>query len=686
MSSSLVQTGMLAPGEMTSGWEEPQITLNSSPLRHLDVDGVSAAARRESRNRETVVPAVSVYRWWARRTDAVTGALLDVIGLDMKAPLLVCDPFAGGGAVALAAFRRGHAVYAQDINPWAAQGLATVVRLPSSEKVRAAALSLEAILAPSLKGAYCTRMSDGTPGVMSHTLRVMLGICPNCHYLQRLFPHALVSLTTRKDVVRDATTSAWAACPAGHLFRTTWPNESPLCCPTCHSRTDLSSGYTVGRQVTCAQCYQTDQLRRWLPRGPRWKIALVERTSQDGSWKELAEPSAVERRQADGYRWKPSRSLGMIPEGVELRVLRQHGLREWGRLFPRRQQVMLEQAISAAKSLDIDEQTKSAIVLAVTGATEMAGHLSRWDRYYLKSFEAMAGHRFNLPTLAVEPHIWGHRGAGRGGIGRRLSALEAAAAWWSDQHTLAGVAAPSVKLFLSDDCQQENSILVGGDDDPRLAVVCGDARRLLLNDGSVDAVVTDPPYHNDLNYHDLSLPLRAWAGLPTAELDGEIVGRSEKPERYRRLLTEAFTEIRRVLKPAGHLLLTYANRDLRAWSDLFQSFNDAGFFVQGVASVHAENETDASKRGRRSCCHDMVLDLTACRATSADEQCCILANSGNEAEIDFLQEVASVALRQGRGELENPLPMLTQRLGKHRFLRAPSLPDSFLPFGDLGTS
>ena len=45
--------------------------------------------------------------------------------------------------------------------------------------------------------------------------------------------------------------------------------------------------------------------------------------------------------------------------------------------------------------------------MAVLGTAEMAGLLSRWDRYYLKSYESMASHRFNFTTLAVEPNVIG---------------------------------------------------------------------------------------------------------------------------------------------------------------------------------------------------------------------------------------------------------------------------------------
>ena len=82
---------------------------------------VSAAARAETRNREVHLPPVSVYRWWARRTEAVNGAILDCASQDHPGErMLVADPFAGGAIIPLAAVIRGHQVYAQDLNPWAA--------------------------------------------------------------------------------------------------------------------------------------------------------------------------------------------------------------------------------------------------------------------------------------------------------------------------------------------------------------------------------------------------------------------------------------------------------------------------------------------------------------------------------------------------------------------------------------
>jgi len=66
--------------------------------------------------------------------------------------------------------------------------------------------------------------------------------------------------------------------------------------------------------------------------------------------------------------------------------------------------------------------------MAIYGSAEMAGLLSRWDRWYLKSYEAMAGHRFNFTTLPAEPNVWGRPGAGAATVTRRLALFAKASA------------------------------------------------------------------------------------------------------------------------------------------------------------------------------------------------------------------------------------------------------------------
>jgi hypothetical protein len=221
---------------------------NPSPLSRLQARRVSRAVRREVKQREHALPPVSVFRWWARRTSAVSGAVLDAVASKSPGRLLVCDPFAGGGTVAIEAALRGHRVYTQDIDPWAALGVATSLGLPTSAEIRRAADRLEASVSELIRKAYATTLSDGQEGWLSHTMRVATGPCPSCKKPKRLFPYALLSRTSRSDT--PGRSAAWIACPSGHVFLASAARKTS--CPKCQRATSPavpSAVTTAGSRV-----------------------------------------------------------------------------------------------------------------------------------------------------------------------------------------------------------------------------------------------------------------------------------------------------------------------------------------------------------------------------------------------------------------------------------------------------
>jgi len=585
-----------------------------SPLRHLDVAEVSRSASKEARNRETHLPPVSVYRWWARRTMAVNDAVLEAIERDAGGSLTVLDPFAGGGVIPIVAAMRGHRVLAQEIDPWAIHGLRALAGLGDVGALSEAAATLEEAAAPELRDAYATRFANGEPAQVAHTFRVAVSSCAGCGVEMKLFPHALVSRTRRKERGGD---EAWLACARGHLHL---GDGGAACdCPTCGERIEPRASHLRGRVATCVSCGARQRLSALAGDGGlRWRTVLVERAGDGRRELALARDSEVE--QADGARWQPQRSLGEIPDGRETRVLLRHGFRALEDLYPRRQRVVLEAMLAACEGLDVEEDTRGALRLALVGTTEMAGLLSRWDRYYLKSYEAMAGHRFNLTTLPVEPHVRGCDEAGRGTFRRRVRQLQRAARWW-----------------------RENV-----DGAPPIQVFAGSSERVPVPDASVDVVLTDPPYHDDVQYSQLSLPLRAWAGLPLEMPDDGAVAESRAAEGYAEALTRIFREVRRTLKPDGRLIFSYANREPEAWMQLLDALEQAGFAGAGFRVVHSENERDAAKRGVRSCRLDVLLDLVP--APTSSQQ----ASPGAERmpvdadeEAAFCQAIGAWVLRVG---------------------------------------
>lgn len=122
---------------------------------------------------------------------------------------------------------------------------------------------------------------------------------------------------------------------------------------------------------------------------------------------------------------------------------------------------------------------------------------------------------------------------------------------------------------------------------------------LPFRDGSVDAVITDPPYYNMIDYADASDLFYVWlkrclsdvlpdlfgaVGLQdkTDEIivkRGNAVGEHRTREFYEQMLGRAFAEARRVLRADGHLVVVFGHSDPDAWLRLLGALRDAGFVV-----------------------------------------------------------------------------------------------------------
>jgi adenine-specific DNA methylase len=143
--------------------------------------------------------------------------------------------------------------------------------------------------------------------------------------------------------------------------------------------------------------------------------------------------------------------------------------------------------------------------------------------------------------------------------------------------------------------------------------VCGSSPTLCVPKDSLDAVVTDPPYHDDVHYAELSDLFRSWAGIATGVLDGDAIVRGRNGDHgthaYQALVRDVFKEIRRALRPGGHLVLSYANRHPDAWVALFCALEEAGFYGVGYTVVLSENDADNANVGRRACNLDVLIDL-----------------------------------------------------------------------------
>ena len=149
---------------------------------------------------------------------------------------------------------------------------------------------------------------------------------------------------------------------------------------------------------------------------------------------------------------------------------------------------------------------------------------------------------------------------------------------------------------------------------PPVAVTCKSGDDLdHLADGSVDAVVMDPPYYDNVMYAELSDFFYVWlkrtAGHVFPELfrrrltdkDAEAVanparfagqaGARELAGRdYQERMAAIFAECRRVLKPDGIMTLMFTHKATGAWDALTTGLIEAGFVITASWPVNTEAE------------------------------------------------------------------------------------------------
>ncbi len=112
-------------------------------------------------------------------------------------------------------------------------------------------------------------------------------------------------------------------------------------------------------------------------------------------------------------------------------------------------------------------------------------------------------------------------------------------------------------------------------------------------DNSIDYVFTDPPFGENIFYADLNLIVEAWYGVQTSTSSEAIIDKfkSKGINEYQQLMTLAFTEYYRVLKPGRWITVVFHNSDNAVWNTIQQSMIEAGFIVADVRMLDKQQRS-----------------------------------------------------------------------------------------------
>ncbi|MBE7435443.1 MAG: DUF1156 domain-containing protein [Anaerolineales bacterium] len=124
-----------------------------------------------------------------------------------------------------------------------------------------------------------------------------------------------------------------------------------------------------------------------------------------------------------------------------------------------------------------------------------------------------------------------------------------------------------------------------------------------------DAILTDPPYYDNINYAELSDFFYVWLkrsigflypelfSTPLVPKQGEIVanairqgGQEKATQFFDEMLKKAFQETYRVLKPNGIAVIVYAHKSTKGWEVLVDSLLDSNLVVTEAWPLDTERE------------------------------------------------------------------------------------------------
>jgi len=187
-----------------------------------------------------------------------------------------------------------------------------------------------------------------------------------------------------------------------------------------------------------------------------------------------------------------------------------------------------------------------------------------------------------------------------------------------------GRASGSVSVYLEDTAAIVKGLSEVGS---RCEVQRTSATQLPDHDGSYDAVITDPPYYDNISYADLSDFFYVWLKrsvgfLFPEHLDGELTPKRREaivaPYRhkgskdaartfYEEQMAAAFAEAHRVLKPGAPLVCVYAHKTTLGWASLIEALRRARFVITEAWPLDTEMAQRSISQGTASLASSIFL-------------------------------------------------------------------------------
>ncbi len=587
----------------------------------LPIEQINPVALAEGNSKK---PVYQMHKWWARRLGSVfRGLILGTFtpaeeattlwqkfcdGADLQGKI-VLDPFMGGGTTIVEALRLGCKVIGVDINPVAWFVTKKEIEPVDLNALEAAFRQLEQTVGQVIKSYYRTRCPKGHEADVMYFFWVKVAECQRCGAKVRLFPdyelskrnHAYVCVCRRcLQIITTPTYSPKTQCPeCGEMFdpKKGIAGRGFFQCPVCGERQKILDAIQRkgtkldmelhGLEGFCNSC------GRFFKRVDDADIAL---------WQEAKK----EFEQRKEHLLFPRQAIPTEGRSDPRPV--NHGYTHFWQMFNERQLLCLSLLLEAILKLP-DPNIREFMLIAFSDTLDANNMFCKYEVEWHKISVFFGLHAYHPIERPTENNIWG-TAYGRGTFVKCYEKVLKAKRYCqrpyerlTDLH--------GRRFSKTTGAEKIEGHLVASFDElvstERAALLrCQSSEDLsFLPDRSVDAVITDPPYFDNLQYSELADFFYVWLRLglkddyawfepeysshPRELVQNEKLGKTT--DFFREGIRKVFAECHRVLKDDGPMVFTFHHAKTWAWAALADALLNAGFYVSKSHIVRSEGKS-----------------------------------------------------------------------------------------------
>ncbi|MEF3062291.1 DNA methyltransferase [Ralstonia solanacearum] len=581
---------------------------------------ISQIAEQESWRKEVNRPIYHIHKWWATRLGSVfrgiTLGALSQPGTDIWAQFyktqdfagkIVLDPFMGSGTTLGEAVKLGAKAVGCDINPVSTFLVHQAFTPVCEAQLRAVFDRLERDVAPEIRRYYQTR--DPQTGELIPVLYyfwVKTVTTPEGEVIPLLSRYVF-----SQDAYPKKKPRAQIVCPGCWNVLEDRYDTTDLCCQHCGHQFNPQDGPAAGQYVTTKGGHRY-RIKELLPKDgtpPAHRMYAMMALRADGTKvylpardEDLALYEEARERLASEVLPLPETT---VRPGHNTDQARGYNYTGWRDFFNARQLLCL--GFLLREILRIDDQAVQEQMLCLFSSTlEFNNLFCSFKGEGTGAVRHMFSNHILKPERApLENSVWG-TDKSSGTFSTLFESRLLRAKRYLDEpfeiafeHDADGNRAGSRKMAASNPIRARRVETWAELEraDHGLLILNGDSSKLPMPAGTVDAVVTDPPYFDFVHYSELSDFFFAWLSpvlrhrypwMAREDSSGHGEVQHKDPRVFARQLAFVFTEACRVLKDDGVLAFSFHHSRAEGWAAIYEAINKAGLAVVAAHPVHAE--------------------------------------------------------------------------------------------------